>query len=89
LYNVELVKTRRNNTFISLFCPVSDHNHRSQYKKRSRSERMCAGPQETAGQIAPELNEFERQGIQFRVITEDMIPVCLDFLWEQFAPQVL
>jgi hypothetical protein len=50
---------------------------------------MCAGPQETAGQIAPELNEFERQGIQFRVITEDMIPVCLDFLWEQFAPQVL
>ena len=49
---------------------------------------MCAGPQETAGQIAPELNEFEKQGIQFRVITEDMIPVCLDFLWEQFAPQV-
>jgi hypothetical protein len=49
---------------------------------------MCAGPQETAGQIAPELNEFEKQGIQFRVITEDMVPACLDFLWDQFAPQV-
>jgi hypothetical protein len=35
-----------------------------------------------------ELNEFEKQGIQFKVITEDMVPEALDFLWEQFAPQV-
>jgi hypothetical protein len=61
---------------------------------------MCAGPQDTSAAAVPpttntapnnnneELNEFEKQGIQFKVITEDMVPEALDFLWEQFAPQV-
>ena len=59
---------------------------------------MCAGPQDTNTTTAAdptshlnnngELNEFEKQGIQFRVITEYMVPACLDFLWDQFAPQV-
>lgn len=58
---------------------------------------MCAGPQDSTAPPPPtttpslnnneELNEFEKQGIQFKVITEDMVPEALDFLWEQFAPQ--
>ena len=31
-------------------------------------------------------NIFEKQGIQFKVITEDMIPSVCDFMWENFFP---
>ena len=31
-------------------------------------------------------NIFEEQGIQFKIITEDMIPSVCDFMWENFFP---
>ena len=31
-------------------------------------------------------NIFEKQGIQFKIITEDMIPSVCDFMWENFFP---
>ena len=31
-------------------------------------------------------NEFEKKGIQFKVIEVDMIPDVVDFMWENFVP---
>ena len=37
--------------------------------------------------MAPEKEtEFEKMGIQFKVITEDMYPQVADFMWENFFP---
>ena len=31
-------------------------------------------------------NVFEKQGIQFKIIDNEMIPAVLDFMWEHFIP---
>jgi hypothetical protein len=31
-------------------------------------------------------NFFEKQGLQFKIITEDMIPSVCDFIWKNFFP---
>ena len=31
-------------------------------------------------------NEFEKKGIEFRIITEDFIPLVVDFMWKHFYP---
>ena len=31
-------------------------------------------------------NEFERQGIQFKIITADMFPAVIAFMWTNFFP---
>ena len=31
-------------------------------------------------------NEFEKQGISFKIITEDMFDDVKDFMWENFFP---
>jgi len=31
-------------------------------------------------------NQFEKQGIQFKIIDNEMIPAVLDFMWEHFMP---
>ena len=37
--------------------------------------------------VAPDKEtEFEKMGIQFKVITEDMYPQVADFMWENFFP---
>ena len=32
-------------------------------------------------------NEFERQGITFKTITEDMFPTVVEFMWKHFFPE--
>ena len=37
--------------------------------------------------VAPDKEtEFEKMGIQFKVITEDMYQQVADFMWENFFP---
>ena len=31
-------------------------------------------------------NEFEKQGVQFKIITEEMSPQVADFMWKNFFP---
>ena len=31
-------------------------------------------------------NEFEKQGIQFKIITAEMFPAVVDFMWKNFFP---
>ena len=31
-------------------------------------------------------NEFEKQGVQFKIITEEMYPQVADFMWKNFFP---
>ena len=31
-------------------------------------------------------NEFEKQGVKFKIITEEMAPQVADFMWTNFFP---
>ena len=31
-------------------------------------------------------NEFEKQGVNFKIITEEMVPQVVEFMWKNFFP---
>ena len=37
-------------------------------------------------QIQNQENEFEKQGVEFKIITEDMFEDVKTFMWENFFP---
>lgn len=37
--------------------------------------------------VAPDPdNEFEKQGVKFKIITEEMAPKVVEFMWKNFFP---